>query len=312
MNNIKTLNTVTRNTFVLVLFLLSSNIYAQYDFSEFYQNESNSGGGIIIDSLSNMLLLNDEFEQSYIIYPKKDFLDSINASKQLKWFTMTAMSRESKGYALILSLQLALAPNSGFIEEDNEFIVIVDEDRPRMKYNLQIAKNDSALISIRTTDINEWEKIANSNSSKFRINGEVYEIDSDVKIMMQDVHSVVNQIIEKEFPKEELKEEPKEELEDNFFVVVEQMPQLRGGLANLQRKVRYPEEARRMGIEGRVTVQFIVGVDGSIENPRVIRGIGGGCDEEALRVIKAATFNPGKQRGRPVRVQYSLPIVFRL
>ena len=308
MNNIKTLNKVTKNTFALVLFLLSSNIYAQYDFSEFYQIDSNSGGGIILDSLSNMLLLNDEFEQSYIIYPKKDFLDSINASKQLKWFTMTAMSRESKGYALILSLQLALAPNSDFVEEDNEFIVIVDEDRPRMSYNLQIGKNDSAIISIRTTDINEWGKIANSNSAKFRINGEVYEIDNDAKVMMQDVHSVVNQIIEKEFPKEE----QKEELEDDFFVVVEQMPSLKGGLSDLQKKVRYPEMARRAGIEGRVTVQFIVGIDGSIENPRVIRGIGGGCDEEAIRVVQSAKFTPGMQRGRPVRVQYSLPIVFRL
>ena len=305
----KTLKKVTRNTFALVLFLLSSNIYAQYDFSEYYQDlGSMQGGGVILDSLSNMLLLNDEFEQSYIVFPKKDYVEKINASKQLKWFTMTIMARESKDYSQILTLQLALAPNSEFVEGDDEFIVIVDEDRPRMSYNLQIGKNDSALISIRTTDINEWEKIANSNSTKFRINGEVYEIDSDVKIMMQDVHSVVNQIIEKEFPKEELKEE----LEDNFFVVVEQMPQLRGGLANIQRKVRYPEEARRMGIEGRVTVQFIVGVDGSIDNPRVIRGIGGGCDEEAIRVIKTATFNPGMQRGRPVRVQYSLPIVFRL
>ena len=90
------------------------------------------------------------------------------------------------------------------------------------------------------------------------------------------------------------------------------MPSLKGGLSDLQKKVRYPEMARRAGIEGRVTVQFIVGIDGSIENPRVIRGIGGGCDEEAIRVVQSAKFTPGMQRGRPVRVQYSLPIVFRL
>ena len=232
MNSMKVLNRVTRNTFALVLFLLSSNTYAQYDFSEFYQFESNLGGGVILDSLSNMLLLNDEFEQSYIVFPKKDFVDKINASKQLKWFTMTIMARESKDYSQILTLQLALAPNSEFVEGDDEFIVIVDEDRPRMSYNLQIGKNDSAIISIRTTDINEWGKIANSNSAKFRINGIVYEIDNDAKVMMQDVHSVVNQIIEKEFPKEE----QKEELEDDFFVVVEQMPSLKGGLSDLQKR----------------------------------------------------------------------------
>lgn len=105
---------------------------------------------------------------------------------------------------------------------------------------------------------------------------------------------------------------PAEEEEEEFFVVVEDMPKLNGGLAELQRKVKYPEMARRAGIEGRVTVQFIVNEQGKVENPRVIRGIGGGCDEAALEAVKQAEFSPGMQRGRPVRVQYSLPIVFRL
>ncbi len=105
---------------------------------------------------------------------------------------------------------------------------------------------------------------------------------------------------------------PADEEEEDFFVVVETMPQLQGGLADLQRKVKYPEMARRAGIEGRVTVQFIVNEQGRVENPRVIRGIGGGCDEAALEAVKQAKFSPGMQRGRPVRVQYSLPIVFRL
>ena len=105
---------------------------------------------------------------------------------------------------------------------------------------------------------------------------------------------------------------PSEEEEEDFFVVVENMPQLKGGLADLQRKVKYPEMARRAGIEGRVTVQFIVNEQGKVENPRVIRGIGGGCDEAALEAVRQASFTPGMQRGRPVRVQYSLPIVFRL
>ncbi len=105
---------------------------------------------------------------------------------------------------------------------------------------------------------------------------------------------------------------PPAEEEEDFFVVVENMPVLQGGLGELQRKVKYPEMARRAGIEGRVTVQFIVNERGEVENPRVIRGIGGGCDEAALDAVKQAKFTPGMQRGRPVRVQYSLPIVFRL
>jgi protein TonB len=105
---------------------------------------------------------------------------------------------------------------------------------------------------------------------------------------------------------------PPAEEEEDFFTVVENMPELIGGLAGLQRNITYPEMARKAGIEGRVFLQFIVNEKGEVENPRVIRGIGGGCDEEALKAIKKAKFKPGLQRGRPVRVQYNLPVVFKL
>lgn len=100
--------------------------------------------------------------------------------------------------------------------------------------------------------------------------------------------------------------------QEDFFVVVENMPELIGGLSALQKNIRYPEMARKAGIEGRVIVQFIVNEQGEVENPRVIRGIGGGCDEEALRAVSNALFKPGRQRGNPVRVQYSLPVIFKL
>ena len=103
-----------------------------------------------------------------------------------------------------------------------------------------------------------------------------------------------------------------EEPEEDFFILVEQMPELIGGLEALQRQVRYPERALRANIQGRVFVQFIVNERGEVENPVVVRGIGGGCDEEALRVVSQARFVPGMQRGRPVRVQYNLPVVFMI
>ena len=108
------------------------------------------------------------------------------------------------------------------------------------------------------------------------------------------------------------KEEKETEEEEDFFVVVEQMPELIGGIQSLQQKIEYPDRAKKAGIQGKVIIQFIVNEEGEVEDPRVIRGIGGGCDEEALRVVKQAHFKPGKQRGRPVRVQYSLPIYFKL
>ena len=102
------------------------------------------------------------------------------------------------------------------------------------------------------------------------------------------------------------------EVEGEVFVVVEQMPQLLGGLRALQQKINYPEIAGKAGIEGRVIVQFIVDKQGRVTAPRVIRGLGGGCDEEALRVVREARFRPGFQRGRPVNVKMTLPITFRL
>ena len=71
--------------------------------------------------------------------------------------------------------------------------------------------------------------------------------------------------------------------------------------------------AKESGIQGMVYVTFVVERDGSITDVRVLRGIGGGCDEEAIRVVSAMPkWTPGKQRGKPVRVQYNLPVRFTL
>lgn len=108
------------------------------------------------------------------------------------------------------------------------------------------------------------------------------------------------------------KQEVVEDEEPEIFLVVEEDPELIGGLEGLQRSIRYPEIARKAGIEGRVFVQFVVDEKGNVVDPVVTRGIGGGCDEAALEAVRKAKFKPGKQRGRPVKVQYSLPVTFRL
>ncbi len=105
---------------------------------------------------------------------------------------------------------------------------------------------------------------------------------------------------------EEVVEEPE------IFVIVEDMPELIGGLAAIQSNIRYPEIARKAGVEGRVFVQFVVDEQGNVVDPVVTRGLGAGLDEEAIRAVSQAKFTPGKQRGQPVRVRMSLPITFRL
>jgi periplasmic protein TonB len=81
----------------------------------------------------------------------------------------------------------------------------------------------------------------------------------------------------------------------------------------LGENIKYPAIARENGIEGRVIVKFVVSRDGSIQNASVVRGIGGGCDEEALRVVKSMPkWKPGKNNGKPVNVTYTLPVSFKL
>jgi len=106
-----------------------------------------------------------------------------------------------------------------------------------------------------------------------------------------------------------MEEEPEE---PEIFVIVEQMPDLIGGLGGLQKKIHYPEIAKKAGVEGRVFLQFVVDEQGNVADPVVTRGIGAGCDEEAIRAILTAKFKPGKQRGKPVKVKMSLPITFKL
>ncbi|HRK54135.1 MAG TPA: energy transducer TonB [Cyclobacteriaceae bacterium] len=104
---------------------------------------------------------------------------------------------------------------------------------------------------------------------------------------------------------------------DEIFVIVEDQPEFPGGNAEflkfLREHMRYPRQARSMAIEGRVYVQAIVGKDGSLDEVQVVKGIGGGCDEEAVRVVKQSPkWNPGRQRGRNVRTKIIIPIVFKL
>jgi protein TonB len=102
-----------------------------------------------------------------------------------------------------------------------------------------------------------------------------------------------------------------------IFTVVEEQPTYPGGdearIKFLQDNMKYPEEAKELGVQGKVYVTFVVEVDGSISDVKVLRGVGSGCDDEAIRVVKSMPkWVPGKQRGVPVRVQFNLPINFKL
>lgn len=142
--------------------------------------------------------------------------------------------------------------------------------------------------------------------------------------------------IEKQFPamlevpltEEQAPAPPKEEIQkvtplliveetDEIFDVVEQQPNPNGGMNGwntyLAKNLRYPLEARQRGVEGTVVVVFEIHTDGSIHNVEILRGIGGGADEEAVRVVSSApNWEPGRQRGRAVKTRMRLPIRFKL
>ncbi len=106
-------------------------------------------------------------------------------------------------------------------------------------------------------------------------------------------------------------------VEQEIFTVVESMPEFPGGPAKMMeyiaKNIKYPAMARESGIQGRVFVNFVVEPDGSVSNVKVLRGIGGGCDEEAVRVVESMpTWTPGRQRGKAVRVSFNLPVRFTL
>jgi protein TonB len=98
------------------------------------------------------------------------------------------------------------------------------------------------------------------------------------------------------------------------FVIVEQMPEFQGDMIGyLSKQLIYPAMARDNNIQGKVIVQFVVNEDGSVSNAKVMRGIGSGCDAEALRVVNGMPkWKPGKQNGKAVKVYYTLPIRFLL
>ncbi|MFO7825958.1 MAG: energy transducer TonB [Cyclobacterium sp.] len=147
---------------------------------------------------------------------------------------------------------------------------------------------------------------------------EIKEIPDEVEIEEKiDVNFDVDVQEETVVKEVEVSEAPVEEKADEIFDVVENMPTPPGGMEGwnkyLSNNLKYPTQARRMGIEGTVYVVFVVNTDGSIQDVDILRGIGGGCNEEAMRVVRnAPPWEPGRQRGRPVRVKMRLPIRFKL
>ena len=102
-----------------------------------------------------------------------------------------------------------------------------------------------------------------------------------------------------------------EEAPSTVLMAAEVQPELIGGLKGIQSRIEYPELANKLGIEGKVFVQAVVDESGKVISVKTIKGIGGGCDEVAMDAVKDSKFIPGRQSGKPVKVQVTIPIVFK-
>ena len=144
----------------------------------------------------------------------------------------------------------------------------------------------------------------------------IVEDDADVEETAIVSSEELNQAVEIKYVPVAVEEEEPEE--QTIFEVVEQMPEFpNGGMAGLMqylsKNIKYPTIAQENGTQGRVTVQFVVNKDGSIVDAKVLRGVDPYLDKEAVRVIMGMPkWKPGMQRGKPVRVKYTVPVMFRL
>lgn len=144
----------------------------------------------------------------------------------------------------------------------------------------------------------------------------VDNIRDDIPTLELNIEIDPNAEVEVYLPPVQLADEP-EDLSDEPFVVVEDMPEFPGGYAALLKylsdNIVYPKQAKEAGISGIVYVTFVIEPDGSVSSVASLRGVPGGCTEEAERVVKSMPdWNPGKQRGKSVRVRMNLPVKFLL
>lgn len=145
------------------------------------------------------------------------------------------------------------------------------------------------------------------------LNNESQEIEKEVV----QVDSSVDATQSSDLSGEEIVEIIEEVPNDEIFTLVENSAQFPGGVSAfgqyLSENISYPKQAQRLGVQGKVFVEFIVEKDGSLSNMQVIKGIGGGCDEEALRIMRnSPKWKPGSQRGHLIRQKMLQPITFAL
>ena len=178
-----------------------------------------------------------------------------------------------------------------------------------------------AIIEEEQVPITEQEPPPPPEQIKEPVMTEELEIvDDDIKVTTEFISSddSDSKIEVKPYVEATVKEEAEVEDEIIPFTIIEDKPTFQGGDANGFTKwvydhMEYPAEAQANGIQGRVTLQFLIDTDGSVKDVKVVRGVHPSIDKEAVRVVASSPkWSPGKQRNKPAKVRYTLPIMFQL
>jgi periplasmic protein TonB len=203
---------------------------------------------------------------------------------------------------------------------DNEVIQTTEEKQPvdTLIANFEKPVDDSVSVVqpiLQPTDIQKVIVLDKTQNEKSVLPKAPPKLPNPIEAPLITTEGVVNkdeskteEVISAPPPKE-IVEETEEPV---FFVAVEEMPQPIGGLQGIQKLIKYPEIAKRVGVEGKVFVRAFVDENGNVVNAEIVKGIGAGCDEAALEALLKTKFIPGKQRGKPIKVQVTLPVLFKL
>ena len=222
-------------------------------------------------------------------------------------------------FVVIVSMSVFLIFKSE--PEVNQVAEVITEEREPVDTeatNLEVLSVDSINRIEPATETNDIEKVEINNKPQNEqkvIPKAPPKLPDLIEAPLVSAEEVVNTEevkVEEEAAAPPPKESTEKIEEPTFFVAVEEMPQPIGGLQEIQRKIQYPEIAKRAGIEGKVFVRAFVDENGNVVSAEIVKGIGAGCDEAAQDAIIKTKFSPGKQRGKPIKVQVIVPVLFKL
>lgn len=226
----------------------------------------------------------------FIILTVKNFVDEQRAKVAVTQVTEISALDQPKKKAEVKQKKVELEPEK-----------VVEKVKSSIKFTAPVIKNDKDVKPEEELKTQDELMSTKTAIGTFDVKG---NDDSNGEILK------AKEIIAQPEP-------PKHVEEDKVFDIVEQQPLFPGGQSALMQflhdNIKYPVVAQENGVQGRVTVQFVVEKDGSITDVHVLRGVDPSLDKEAVRVVKSMPrWTPGKQNGTTVRVNYRLPVLFRL